>query len=46
MEAEKVGPCKYTKTKQKDSDTHCMNSAIFEHVARANYVIGWGGQNC
>ncbi|XP_072046220.1 uncharacterized protein [Amphiura filiformis] len=41
-EAEKASQQKYTRSKRKESESHFKNSAISDHVARANHIINWG----
>ena len=41
-EAEKAGKQSYTRAKRLESESQNLNSAISDHVARANHVINWG----
>ena len=40
-EAEKVSNKNFTRSKRKESESQNNNSAITDHAARANHIIGW-----
>ena len=40
-EAEKVSNQNFTRSKRKESESQNNNSAITDHAARANHIIGW-----
>ena len=41
-EAKKAGQHNFTRAKRKESESQINNSAITDHVARANHMIKWG----